>query len=79
MGKMHLSQNFVSFEVYYIVKLFLLQGRHGSESTSDEARTGQMQEQQNDGWEFDCRNKLEDDSESYFGNKLTRPSPGPPY
>ena len=36
MGKMHLSQNFVSFEVYYIVELFLLQGRHGSESTSDE-------------------------------------------
>ena len=42
------------------------------------ARTGQRQEEQNDGWEFDCRNKLKCDSESYFGNKLTRPSPGPP-
>ena len=40
MGKIHLSENFVSFEVYYIVKLFLLQGRHGSESSSDENTQG---------------------------------------
>ena len=45
MDKIHLSENVVSFEVYYIVKLFLLQGRHGSESSSDENTQGYGQEQ----------------------------------
>ena len=44
-GEIHLSQNFVSFEVYYIVKLFLLQGRHGSKSLREERAPGQEQEQ----------------------------------